>query len=151
MGFFKKMTTAFSKVQTEASQMDTTFTESIINAIDNNPFGIADTNVIYAGVSELAGYHYFKTIVVGALRIKTNKGAQLIVKGNGFELKLQSDMVEIESEAFQIANSFMTHIDFEIEAEELPKVSKSNIQSLELITKKEPVKFSITEISDEEE
>src|SRR5690606_29637932 len=124
MGFLNKMKSAFSKETTEETQIDTDFTEAIINSIENAPFGISDTNVMYAGESELAGFHYFKTIVVGTFRIKTNKGAQLYIKGDGFELKLDSDMVEIESEPSNIPNSYVTHIDFEIEAEDLPKVTK---------------------------
>jgi hypothetical protein len=151
MGFLNKMKSAFSKETTEETQIDTDFTEAIINSIENAPFGISDTNVIYAGESELAGFHYFKTIVVGSFRIKTNKGAQLSIKGDGFELKLDSDMVEIESEPSNIPSGYVTHIDFEIEAEDLPKITKSNIQSLELTAKKEHLKFSIIEISDEEE
>lgn len=151
MGFLNKMKSAFSKETTEETQIDTNFTEVIINSIENVPFGISDTNVMYANESELAGFHYFKTIVVGSFRIKTNKGAQLSIKGDGFELKLHSDMVEIESEPSNIANSYVTHIDFEIEAEDLPKLTKANIQSLELIAKKESVKFSTIEIRYDEE
>ena len=55
-------------------------------------------------VKELGGFYYLKTIVVGAFKIKTIKGATLMIVGNKFELKLKTDMDEFESEYSNISN-----------------------------------------------
>lgn len=128
-------------------------TESIINDIENEPFAISESNVMYAGLGELAGYHLFQTVIVGAFHIKTFKGAILKIKGLDFELNLHSDMVELESDFSNVSNRSMTKIDFEINEEDIPKIAKSQIQSLELSAKKESVTFNIVHIlkDDEEE
>lgn len=128
-----------------------TYTEDIINEIENEPFAISETNVMYAGMSELAGYHYFNTVIVGSFNIKTHKGAQLKIVGDDFELKLNSDMVELESDVSNVSNRSMTKIDFEMEAEDLPKIVKSKIKSLEVSAKKERLIFSIIDIEKIEE
>ncbi|MEZ4802554.1 MAG: hypothetical protein R2797_07245 [Gelidibacter sp.] len=128
-----------------------THTESIINDIENEPFAISETNVMYAGLGELAGYHLLQTVIVGTFHIKTFKGAMLKIKGNDFELNLNSDMVELESDFSNVSNRSITKIDFEINEEDIPKIEKSQIQSLELSAKKERVSFSIVQVAKDEE
>lgn len=140
-----KLRAAFGDIRAMEKLHVDTRTEDIINAIKNKPFAISDKNVIYAGFDELAGYHYFKTVVVGAFHVKTIKGAQLTIHGNDFKLVLNSDMVELESDFSNVSNRSITYIDFEIDTEDLPKIEKGNIKSIELSAKNNKVIFSIIE------
>ncbi|WP_299399568.1 hypothetical protein [uncultured Gelidibacter sp.] len=141
----KKLRTAFSNTKTtEASEPDT-YTQDIINDVEGVAFAISETNVLYAGLSELAGYHYFKTITIGTLQLKTFKGATLIVNGTDFKLELKSDMEELESETTIGSNRRITRIDFEIDKDDISKISKTTIESIELIAKKNHITFSIIE------
>ena len=140
-----KLRAAFGDIRAMEKLHVDTRTEDIINAIENKPFAISDKSVMYAGLDELAGYHYFKTVVVGAFHIKTIKGAQLTINGNDFKLVLNSDMVELESDFSNVSKRSITYIDFEIDAEDLPKIEKENIQSIELSAKNNKVVFSIVE------
>jgi hypothetical protein len=54
-------------------------------------------------------------------------------------------MVELESDFSNVSNRSITYIDFEIDAEDLPKIEKENIQSIELSAKNNKVVFSIVE------
>lgn len=147
----KKLRAAFGDSKATETPDDETYTEDIINDVEGVPFAISETNVLYAALSELAGYHYFKTIVIGTFQIKTFKGAKLIVTGADFKLELKSDMVELESESSNLPKRHISRIDFEIDSEDIAKISKATIESLELISKKNRVLFSIVEGSDEEE
>lgn len=149
--FITKLKSAFAENKTEEEPHDNAFTDAIMNDVDGVPFALSETNVMYAGLSDLAGYHYFKTIIIGTFQIKTFKGAKLILNGTDFKLELKSDMVELASESSNIANRNVTRIDFEIDGEDISKISKTAIVSLELITKKNHIFFSIVEGSDEEE
>lgn len=151
MGFFSKMTSGFGNQKGSNSDMDPTYTEDIIKEIENEPFAIADSNVMYAGLGEIAGYHLLQTVIVGTFRIKTFKGAKLKIIGDDFELNLKSDMVELESDFSNVSNRSITKIDFEINEVDLPKITKSNIQSLELSAKKEHIPFSIVHVAKDEE
>ena len=151
MGFLNKMKAALGSNQSTEVSIDSNYIEDIINSIKNVPFATSRSNVLYGGINELAGYHYFQTVVVGTFKLKTHKGAQLTIMGDDYTLELNSDMVELESEASDVANQFVTKIDFEIEANDIPKIVKPRIKSLVLSAKKEQITFSIIEISDEEE
>lgn len=149
--FITKLKSAFGESKAVEKLDDDSFTQAIINDVDGAPFAISESNVLYAGVSELAGYHYFKTIIIGTVKIKTFKGAKLLVKGTDFKLELKSDMEELESESSNIASRNITRIDFEIDHEDVSKISRIAIESMELIAKKNHVKFSIIEGDYDEE
>lgn len=151
MGFFNKLKSSFGNQKERESGIQPSYVEEIINGIENEPFAVSETNVMYAGIGEIAGYKLLQTVVVGTFRIKTFKGAQLKITGTDFELNLNSDMVELESDFSNVSNRSITKIDFEIEANDIPKIVKSRINSLELSAKKEELIFKIIEISDEEE
>ena len=146
-----KLRAAFGDIKAmEKSHVDT-YTEDIIKDVEGVPFAISETNVMYAGLSELGGYHYFKTIIIGTFQIKTIKGATLILNGTDYKLELKSDMVELESEFSNVSNRSISRIDFEIDSADVSKISKINIESLELISKKDRIVFSIIENSAEDE
>lgn len=117
-------------------------TEDIINSTDEAAFAISEQNVLFAKTSELGGYFYVITIVVGSFKIKTNKGAKLKLKGNDFDLILNSDMDEFESDYSNVSNQFITRIDFQIEKEDVSKFDKKRIESLTLSAKKHEIMFN---------
>jgi hypothetical protein len=90
-------------------------TEDIINSVDEEAFGVSEHNVLFARTSELGGYFYVIAIIVGAFKIKTNKGAKLAIQGHGFDLVLNSDTDEFESDHSNVSNRLITRIDFQIE------------------------------------
>ncbi len=147
----KKLKAAFGNNKIVDEQLNSTYTEAIINDVEGVPFALSDTNVMYAGMSELAGYHYFKTIIIGTFKIKTFKGAKLILNGDDFKLELKSDMLELLSESSAVPNRNVTAIDFEIDENDLPKIVRAEIQSLQLSAKKEKVVFNMIEMAKDEE
>ena len=151
MSFITKLKTAFgSPKATKKDQIKDT-TEAIINDVDNVPFAVSDSNVLYAGLNELGGYYFFQTVIVGSFHIKTVKGAQLKVIGNGFELSLDSDMIELESDKSNVLNRSISKIDFQIEEADAAKMDRSSVKQLILTCKNEKVTFSIYELSKDEE
>ena len=151
MSLISKFKSALRKPKTlEKGHVDDHI-EAIISDIDNDPFAISESNVFYAGLNELGGYYFFQTFIVGTFHIKTVKGAQLKVIGNGFELLLDSDMIELESDHSNISNRSISKIDFQIEEADAAKIDRSTIKQLVLTCKNEDVTFSMYELNDEEE
>lgn len=140
---FSKLKAVFghSKAKQQVSQED--YTQAIINDVEDVPFATATNNVMYAGMSELGGYHFMKTIIIGRFHIKTIKGAQLTIEGVNFTLNLNSDMVELESEASNIPNRSVTQIDFQIEEADSLKLKKAAIKNILLSCKKHQLEFVI--------
>ncbi|PWH82779.1 hypothetical protein DIS18_11145 [Algibacter marinivivus] len=115
--------------------------DDIIKSIDEEAFAVSEENVLFGKTSELGGYFYVITIIVGAFKIKTNKGAKLALKGQDFDLVLNSDMDEFESDHSYINNRYITRIDFQIEKEDVANFDKNKITALTLSVKKQEVVF----------
>ena len=139
---FDKVLSAFGNTRAMEGNHVDDFTEAIINEIENPAFAVSQQNVMYADVKELGGYYYFMTIIIGAFKIKTNKGATLTIIGTDLELVLNADMEEFESEFSNVSNRSITRIDFQIEEEDIPKIDKSLIDTLTLTGKKHQLIFT---------
>ncbi len=139
---FDKILAAFGNKRTlEPTHVDN-HTEDIINSVDGDAFAISEQNVLFAKTSELGGYFYVISIIVGAFKIKTNKGAKLIINGNDFDLVLNSDSEEFESDHSNVSNRYITRIDFQIEKEDVSKFDRKAIKSLRLSAKKQDIIFN---------
>lgn len=144
MTFFRKLKSALSGTPIDPEQLDENFIQSIIDTVENEVFALSDRNVLYAGLTQLAGYHYVKTIVIGTLHFKTIKGAKLRITGRNFEFDLNSDMLEIESEDTPIAHQSLTHFDFEISEDQIEHMKRSEINKVQLILQKQTIDFKVT-------
>ncbi|TJY32921.1 hypothetical protein [Pontimicrobium aquaticum] len=141
---FNNILTAFSKNNTNDDIQDTLFLEKIMAPIEDKPFAISSKNIMFAGMDKLAGYYYFKVVIVGKFKIKTFKGVKITINCKDFDLTLKSNMDELKSDFGEIPNSFITAIDFDIEKKQIEKLKNSKIKSLQVITKKQDVIFKAT-------
>jgi len=123
--------------------IDENYTKNIIDEIEQTPFAVSKSNVLYAGLNELTGYYYFQTVTVGSFKTKTFKGAKLKLIGNNFELELKSDMDELKSDFGNVPNRNVTNIDFEIDKDDISKIKKSNIKTIIITSNKKQEEFSI--------
>lgn len=138
--------TAFNKNHENDESQDSTYLEKIMAPIEDKPFAISNKNIMFAGMNELAGYYYFRVVIVGKFKIKTFKGAEIIINCKNFEMTLKSNMDELKSDFGEVPNSFITPIDFDIEKKQIEKLNKSKIQNLRVISKKQDVTFKTAEI-----
>ena len=137
-----KILSAFGNTPSLEPTHDDNYIKDIIKSIDEEAFAVSEQNVLFAKVSELGGYYYVITIVVGRFKIKTKNGGNLRIEGKNFNLILNSDMDECESNHSNSSNSFITRIDFQIEKEDVSKFDKKSITSLKLSAKKQEVIFT---------
>ncbi|WP_347924983.1 hypothetical protein [Pontimicrobium sp. SW4] len=137
--------TVFNKNNASSESQDTAYIEKIMASIKEKPFAVSNNNIMFAGMNELAGYYYFRAVIIGKFKIKTFKGAEIIIKCKSFEMTLKSNMNELKSDFGEVPNSFITAIDFDIEKKQIEKLNKSKIQSLSVISKKQDVTFKTTE------
>ncbi|MDG1729822.1 MAG: hypothetical protein P8K68_04200 [Algibacter sp.] len=133
---------ALGNTRNKEATLDDNQIKDLINAIDEEAFAVSEQNILFAKTSELGGYFYVITIIVGSFKIKTNKGATLSLEGNDFDLVLNSDMDEFESDHSNVSNRYMTRIDFQIEKEDVPKFDKKSIKILKLSAKKQEILFN---------
>ena len=138
MGIFSKL---FGNKE-ESLVSDSNYIETVLIHSEDQPIGIADQNVIYAGYTELGGYYFLQTFIVGKLKIKAKNGAILLLVNKDYTLDLKSDMSEFESENMGVFDGFVTRIDFEIEKEAAESIKRSEIKNLTLIVKKQTINFT---------
>ena len=101
--------------------------------------------MLFASTKELGGYCYVITVIIGSFKIKTNKGATLSITGKDFNLELNSDTDEFESDHSNVSNRYRTRIDFQIEKEDVLKFNRTRIKSLKLTAKKHNIVFNTSQ------
>ncbi|MFP4845665.1 hypothetical protein [Winogradskyella sp. PE311] len=137
------MAFSFTKLFGKAETAQTNDTvEAIIETVENNPYGVSDTNVLFAGLNELGGYFFFQTVIVGQLSVKVKNGAVLTFIGKDFELQLNSDMPEFESDRSDVKGRYITKIDFQVEESDIKKLEKAKLKTIGLKVKKHNIVFS---------
>ncbi|WP_452222510.1 hypothetical protein [Lacinutrix salivirga] len=147
MGILGKL---FGNKHNEEALEDDNYVTAIIEAGENEPLAISNSNVMYAGYNELGGYYFLQTAIIGSLKTKTKEGAQLIIEGNDYTLKLNSDMPELESNEAKPLNAHVTNIDFEIEKEAVEGLKRSTMKQLTLKLKKQDIVFTVYNTGEEE-
>lgn len=140
-----KIKSAFQKNDEEKALSNASYLEELKANIKDKPFAEAEQNIVFAGLNELAGYLYFRVIVVGKFKIKTFNGVQLNLKLSTTEMHLNSDMNELASDFGPIKSSFITPIDFEISKKQIEVLNNSKIESIQVICKKKEVNFTKTQ------
>jgi len=118
-------------------------TATIINEIEETPFAVSNSNVMYSAVGELGGYYFMQTIIIGDFHVKTLTGAQLECIGYDFKISLESDTTELKSDYSNTSNRSMTRIDFQIEKDDVLKIEKSKLKTVILNCKKTSIQFII--------
>ncbi|WP_339756078.1 hypothetical protein [uncultured Winogradskyella sp.] len=149
MGF--SLTKLFGKKTSETQFKSQDSIEAIIKDVENRPFGISENSVLFAGLNELGGYYFFQTVIVGKLNVKSKDGALLLFKGENFELELNSDMPEFESEGSDIKGRSVTKIDFQIEESDITTLENATLKSIQIKVKKHTILFTKHVVSDQEE
>lgn len=143
---------SFSKLfKTESEPTTNDTIEAIIAEVEHQPYGVSEKNVIFSGLNELGGYFFFQSVIVGTLKVKSKNGAQLTFKGEGFDLKLDSDILEFESNHTEIKGRYVTNIDFQIEESDIEKLKDAKLKQVMLKVKNQEITFSKYLVSDEEE
>lgn len=137
-----KITSTFSQSNESKALKNANYLEKIKASIEDKPFAESEQNIMFSGMKELAGYFYFRVVIVGKLKLKTFNGAELTIVCKNFEMKLKSDMNEILSDFGQLPNSYITPIDFEIEKKQIEKLNNAKIESLRIVSKKKDITFT---------
>ncbi|NNE32683.1 MAG: hypothetical protein HKN40_09965 [Winogradskyella sp.] len=140
MGF--SLSKIFGRNTSKNELLEGNSVETIIKEVENEPYGVSQNNVLYAGLNELGGYYFFQTVIVGSLKIKSKRGAILNFKGEDFEMQLEADMLEFESEFSGIPNRYVTKIDFKIEETTIKMLEEATLKSVEIKIKNNTLIFT---------
>jgi hypothetical protein len=143
MGVFSKLFGGNNSNKEDNAVSNANYIETILKHSEDEPLGVGDQNIIYAGYNELGGYYYLQTFTIGRLKTKTKNGAKLLIEGNDYTLSLNSDMQEFECDPAHPLEGYVTKIDFEIEKSAVEKLKRSTMKQLTLSVMKKEVVFTV--------
>ena len=126
----------------ERNHVDTVTEFKLVNA-RGEKIASSENGGIWAEINELADYTFLDLIVVGNKKIKTAEGCEIVFKGDAKEVKLVSDMKEIESNHSNVSNRFITEISFDITNLEVDFILNREAETVTLKHKKEVEIFEI--------
>ena len=149
MGF--SLSKIFGSKSSETKSQSSDTIEAIIKDVENKPYGVSENNVLFAGLNELGGYFFFQTVIVGQLNVKSKIGAELSFIGDDFEIKLDADSLEFESDHSDIKGRHITKIDFQIEESDIEQLENTKPKSVRIKVKNNDIFFNKYVVSDEEE
>lgn len=146
MSWIKKIDTILAKMGNmkamERNHVDTVTEYKIVNA-RGEKIAEKENGGIWAEINELADYTYLDLIVVGNTKIKTKHGCEIIFKIGEKEMKLVSDMKEIESNYSNVSKTYITEISFDITNLSIDFILDREAETATLIHKKEVEVFQI--------
>jgi len=126
----------------ERNHVDTVTEFKLVNA-RGEKIASSENGGIWAEINELADYTFLDLIVVGNKKIKTAEGCEIVFKAAAKEVKLVSDMKEIESNHSNVSNRFITEISFDITNLEVDFILNREAETVTLKHKKEVEIFEI--------
>jgi hypothetical protein len=146
MSWIKKLDNVLAKMGNpkamERNHVDTVTEYKIVNARDEK---IAESEIggIWAEINEIAEFAYLDLIVVGNTKIKTGEGCEIVFKSDEKEMKLVSDMKEIESNFSNVSKIYITEISFDITDLDVDFILNREAETVTLRHKKEVELFTI--------
>ena len=116
-----------------------TFTEEKMENVGGQKIAESKEGQLYVGVSEINGYMFLETAIFTGINIKTFKGATLSFEGGNEDFELSSDTQEIVAEFSNVSNRFMSQVSFDINKEEIEKITKGDFQYIKFSFKKKSI------------
>jgi hypothetical protein len=105
-------------------------------------FGVNETNDMYLDVEELGGFPFIKTVIIGDFAVNVKRyGCTLDFNLKKGALSLESDNTTISSTQVKNSGIFVTEVDFQINEEDVAKLTKKNIREMRYTFKKNACVF----------
>ena len=148
MSWIKKLDNVFSKIgnaKAMGRNEDEKVAEFKIESSRGEKIASSDDGGIWAEINELAEYAYLDLIVVGIKKIKTGEGCEIIFKAGEKEMKLVSDMKEIESNYSNVVKRHITELSFDITDLDIDFILNREAETAILKHKKEEEVFKIVD------
>lgn len=147
MNILRKMDTilaAFGNVRAmERQHVDTHTEERIIN-ISGIKVAESKDGEIWINFQELGGFLFMNATVLSNWSLDTKKGSKLIIYTDDFEIEIESDEKEIDSDFSNVSNTWITQISFVIEQREKEVMERRDFAEIDYLLKNEKIKMKVT-------
>ena len=90
---------------------------------------------------KLNGFLFMNSTILSYINLKTSRGAKIILLTKEYEIEIDSDEIEIESDFSNVSNTWITKVSFVIDIKEKEIIENRNFEEIEYQFKKEKLRF----------
>jgi hypothetical protein len=118
-----------------------TFTEEKIRNISGIKIAASKEGQFWVDFQELNGFLFMNATILCYLSLKTAQGTKITVLTKAYEIEIDSDEKEIESDFSNMSNTWITKVSFVIDIKEREIIENGNFEEIEYQFKKEKLRF----------
>ena len=120
-----------------------THTEEKIKNISGNKIAESKQGQFWVSFQELNGFLFLNATIITAIDLKTTNGTKITLLTNEYEIEIESDEKEIESNFSNVSNRYITEVSFIIESKEKDIIENKNFEEIEYQLKKGNLRFKM--------
>lgn len=108
-----------------------THTEKKIKNISGIKIAESKQGQIWVSFQELNGFLFMNSTILSHLNLKTIRGTKITILTNDYEIEIDSDEKEIESDFSNVSNTWITKVSFVLDAKEKEIIENRNFEEIE--------------------
>ncbi|WP_179367572.1 hypothetical protein [Winogradskyella forsetii] len=120
-----------------------THTEEKINNISGIKIAESRQGQFWVNFQELNGFLFMNSTILSHFDLKTSRGTKINILTEDYEIEIESDEKEIDSDFSNVSNTWITKVSFVIDPKEREIIEKRNFEEIEYKFKKERLRFLI--------
>ena len=118
-----------------------THTEKKIKNISGIKIAESKQGQFWVSFQELNGFLFMNSTILSHLNLKTVRGTKITILTKDYEIEIDSDEKEIESDFSNVSNTWITKVSFVLDAKEKEIIENRNFEEIEYQFKKEKLRF----------
>ncbi|WP_179008490.1 hypothetical protein [Winogradskyella forsetii] len=118
-----------------------THTEEKINNISGIKIAESRQGQFWVNFQELNGFLFMNSTILSHFDLKTTRGTKINILTEDYEIEIDSDEKEIDSDFSNVSNTWITKVSFVIDPKEREIIEKRNFEEIEYKFKKEKLRF----------
>lgn len=121
-----------------------THTEEKIKNISGVKVAESKEGQFWVKFQELNGFLFMNSTILGHLNLKTSRGIKITLLTNDYEIEIDSDEKEIESDFSNVSNTWITKMSFVLDDKERKIIENRKFEEIEYQLKKVKLKLLVT-------
>jgi hypothetical protein len=118
-----------------------THTEEKIKNISGNKIAESKQGQFWVNFQELNGFLFMNSTILSHFDLKTSRGTKITILTKDYEIEIESDEKEIESDFSNVSNTWITKVSFVVDSKEREIIENRNFEEIEYKLKKEKLRF----------
>lgn len=118
-----------------------THTEEKIKNISGIKIAESKQGQFWVDFQELNGFLFMNSTILSHFDLKTSRGTKINVLTKNYEIEIESDEKEIESDFSNVSDTWITKVSFVIDFKERAIIENRNFEEIEYKFKKEKLRF----------